>query len=174
MGGRQFTSTFPGLLDSKSRVCVPAPFRQVLEQQETVGIYLFQPVLDPVIECFGQKYFDDVQDRYEKIDPLNSMACSADDLYDFRHFNAHTTLLPLDANGRVRLPDELIGYAGLSEKIVFVGCGKTFQICTPEQARKLDEEQQAFIRARNQALLARRQAEIAAMLAAASASGETK
>lgn len=168
MGDRRFTSTIPGLLDSKCRVCIPSPFRQVLDAQCTKGIYLFLPVLDPVIECFGQEFYDETQSKFTSVNPLFDDGGS-DEVYDFKYFNAHTTPVPMDINGRVRLPDELIAYAGLQEKVVFVGCGKTFQICTPEQAKKLDDENKAVIRARMLAQRAARQAQIAALMSASTA-----
>jgi MraZ protein len=46
-----------------------------------------------------------------------------------------TDLLPLDENGRVRLPDEMIAHASLKEgePIIFVGLGTNFQIWNRER-----------------------------------------
>nr|WP_243846276.1 division/cell wall cluster transcriptional repressor MraZ [Rhizomicrobium palustre] len=41
-------------------------------------------------------------------------------------------LLPIDENGRVRLPENFIAAAGLKDKVVFVGLGRKFQIWDPD------------------------------------------
>ncbi|MGB8602203.1 MAG: hypothetical protein WCD42_08410, partial [Rhizomicrobium sp.] len=163
MGGKQFTSTIPGTLDGKGRVCIPSVFRQALELQGTHGIYVCKPVIEPVIECFGQEFYDETQTRYAGVNPL----FDADMNDDLEYFNAHTSSLIFDANGRVRLPDELIANAGLVDKVMFVGGGKTFKICTPEQFAAFDAERAARIRARMLAQQAAAQAKYAAMAAAA-------
>ena len=60
-----------------------------------------------------------------------------------------TQLLPLDENGRVRLPDELIAHAALKDSAVFVGMGSKFQIWEPARfeamrAARLKEALVAF------------------------------
>lgn len=147
MGVNGFTSTAFGSLDAKGRVCVPLTFRQVLEGQNTKGLYVYRSVLDQAVDCFGQDVYDFMQAQYADTNPLFD-AVMNDDLEDF---SAHTTQLQFDNNGRVRLPDDLIAYAGLTDKVAFVGMGRKFQICTPEQYKVLDDARTVRIRSRMQA-----------------------
>ena len=41
---------------------------------------------------------------------------------------ARTQNLPIDENGRMRIPDAMIEHAGLKDQIVFVGKAQKFQI----------------------------------------------
>ena len=50
-----FISTVAGSLDGKGRVCVPAPYRQLLAAQNTAGLYLCPSFVDPALEAFGQE-----------------------------------------------------------------------------------------------------------------------
>ena len=42
-----------------------------------------------------------------------------------------TQLLGFDENGRVRLPDEMIAHAGLTDRVLFVGMATKFRIWEP-------------------------------------------
>lgn len=158
MGGIGFTSTAFGSLDAKGRVCIPSAFRDALRDQNSPGLYVYQPILDIAVDCFGLDLLKFIQEKYAGTDPLYD-AVENEDLKDF---NANTQLLPVDGNGRVRLPDPLIAYAGLKDKVAFVGMGQKFQICTEEQFRAQDADRRARIRARMLAERAKAEARNAA------------
>ena len=49
-----FMSTVMGTLDSKGRVCIPAPYRQILAAQNTNGVYICPSFFEGALEGFGQ------------------------------------------------------------------------------------------------------------------------
>jgi MraZ protein len=155
MGGNGFTSTYFGSLDAKGRVCVPAVFREFLDEQHTKGVYVFRPSDTHVLEGFGLELYDFMQVRYANNDPFYDED-EGDDGDKLADFNAHTQLLPLDDNGRVRLPDELIRHAHLADKVAFVGLGRKFRICTPEQFKADDDARTERIQMRARAKRAAR------------------
>lgn len=62
--------------------------------------------------------------------------------------------LSFDGEGRVMLPESLLADAGISEDVVFVGKGKTFEIWKPEDyakhaeaARRMALEKRQYLRA---------------------------
>lgn len=140
-----FISTVPGTLDTKGRVCIPAPYRQILAAQNTQGVYLCPSFSEAALECFGEDVLQAFNRQIAEINPFFT-----------KDFNAkaavilgETKLLPLDENGRVRLPGELIAHAGLNDGVVFVGMGTKFQIWEPAQfeeirAARLKEALAAF------------------------------
>jgi MraZ protein len=128
-GGIQpFISTVPGALDSKGRVCIPASFRHILAAQSTPGIYLCPSFVEPALESFGQILMDSVHARLSQQDPFFSP--THDD--EAAQVLAESMLLPVDENGRIRVPETMIAAAQLKDKIVFVGLGQKFQIWDPE------------------------------------------
>lgn len=136
-----FISRITAKLDSKSRVCIPATYRQILAAQETNGVYVCPSFHEPALECFGTEVLQRFHRSQAELDPFFSP--ELDD--KVRSILAMTELLPLDENGRVRLPDEMIRHAELKEDaaIVFVGAGTKFQIWDKERfspvlARTLD------------------------------------
>ena len=122
-----FISTVTGKLDNKGRVCIPAPYRQILAAQNTQGVYVCPSFSEATLECFGEDVLQAFNRQITEINPFFT-----------KDFNAkaavvlgETKLLVLDGNGRVSLPDELIAHAGLKDGIVFVGMGTKFQIWEP-------------------------------------------
>lgn len=124
-----FVSTVTGTLDAKGRVCIPATFRQVLAGQGTVGVNLVPSFIEPCLEGFGEDLLQSITREIAAVNPFFT-----------KNFNARAAAIvgemrnvPLDENGRVRLPDEFIAHAGLKDQVVFLGLVSKFQIWEPER-----------------------------------------
>jgi MraZ protein len=131
-----FISTMTGTLDSKGRVCIPAPFRDVLAAQNTQGVYICPSFADGALEGFGEEVLQEFHQRQAAADPFFSQE------NDDRVFAvlSMTQLLPRDENGRVRLPDDFIAHAGLKDRVTFVGMGRKFQIWDSERFAPVQAE----------------------------------
>ena len=139
-----FISTVMGSLDSKGRVCIPATHRHLLVAQNTIGVFVCPSFIDPALEAFGQSLLDAVNARLAAQDPFFS--ASFDD--EATALIARTQSLPIDENGRVRLPDAMIEHAGLKDKIVFVGKAQKFQIWDADRYAPIEAEAIARLKAR--------------------------
>lgn len=128
MSAASFISTMTGSLDAKGRVCIPAPFRHVLSAQQTNGLFLCPSFSDPALEGFGQALMDKTTERLAALDPF--LSSLHDDLAS--QIISETTQLPIDENGRVRLPDAMIAAAQITERVLFVGMVQKFQIWDPD------------------------------------------
>ena len=139
-----FISTVPGSLDAKGRVCIPAAYRHILSAQNTLGVYTCPSFIDPALDCFGQMLLDVINTRLASQDPFFS--ASFDD--EATALIARTQNLPIDENGRVRLPDAMIELAGLKDKIVFVGKAQKFQIWDAAAYAPIEAEALARVKAK--------------------------
>jgi MraZ protein len=139
-----FISTVPGSLDSKGRVCIPATYRHILSAQNTQGVYICPSFIDPALDAFGQSLLDSIASRLASQDPFFS--ASFDD--EATALIARTQNLPIDENGRVRIPDALIEHAKLKDKIVFVGKAQKFQIWDAEAYAPIEADALARVKAR--------------------------
>ena len=139
-----FISTVPGSLDSKGRVCIPATYRHLLSAQNTQGVYICPSFIDPAIEAFGQAVLDGINQRLANQDPFFS--ANFDD--EATALIARTQQLPVDENGRIRIPDALIEHAGLTDRIVFVGKAQKFQIWDADRYAPVEAEALARVKAR--------------------------
>jgi MraZ protein len=139
-----FISTVPGSLDSKGRVCIPATYRHILSAQNTAGLYVCPSFIDPALDAFGQTLLDAINTRLAAQDPFFS--ASHDD--EATALIARTQALPIDENGRVRLPDAMIEHAGLKDTIVFVGKAQKFQVWDAAAYAPIEAEALARVKAK--------------------------
>ena len=165
MSNQRFISTFAGTLDSKGRVCIPAAWRQILAAQETAGVYLCPSLGGDTLHGFGQTLMDCECKRLDELDPF--LSGLHDDLAS--QFVSGSVQLPIDENGRVRLPDDLIAAASLKDRVLFVGMGRRFEIWNPDAYAPVKAARLANARAERMARVAQEIAARSAMQAAATA-----
>ena len=131
-----FVSTYVNKLDAKGRVSIPAPYRQILTQQELPGVYCFPSFVSDSLEAFGNTLLTQFQQRLDKYDPVFDR--SYED--EAQVVLGATQLLNFDDEGRVRLPDDFIAHAKITERVVFVGLGQKFQMWDPERFAPIQRE----------------------------------
>jgi MraZ protein len=130
-----FLSSHQNRIDKKGRVSVPASFRAELAQEPFQGVVLFKSSAHPCLEGFPWSYMKEISER---LDNFNLFSEEQDDLATAIFGSA--VQLPLDGDGRIILPADLITFGGLEEKASFVGMGTKFQIWNPELFDKRQAE----------------------------------
>ena len=138
-----FISTFTNKLDAKGRVSIPAPYRQILAQQEMGALYCIPSFVSPCLEAFGNSLLAKFTESLGQYDALFTEA--HDDAA--QAVLAAVQQLNLDDEGRVRLPEQLIKHAGINEQVVFVGLGQKFQMWDPVRFEPVMAERVARARA---------------------------
>lgn len=142
----QFMGTHQNKLDAKGRVSVPAPFRAALKSPDgSNGTHL---VLRPshkhqCIEAWPLAVFE------ELAQPLNGLNLFSDE-HDDMAAAIYADAFPVetDKEGRIVLPDDLVTFAGLTDAVVFMGMGRTFQIWEPGAAERRRAEARLRVRER--------------------------
>jgi MraZ protein len=129
-------------LDAKGRVSIPAPFRQILAQQNLRGLYCIPSFVEPALEAFGQTLLDDFEQRLSGSDPL----FSADYDAQAQAVVGETQFLNFDDEGRARIPDEFLTHAGITDRVLFVGMIRKFQIWDPVRFEPIRQERIARAR----------------------------
>ena len=120
-----FLSSYESGVDAKKRVSIPAPFRKVLSGEESV--FLWPAVDKSCLEGGGEvlvRKFQRAISRLRPMDPRRE-ALATNIFGAGRHCK-------LDEGGRIVLEGDLLGHAGIRDKVRFVGLGDRFQIWTPE------------------------------------------
>ena len=143
-----FLSTFVKKIDKKGRVSVPSNFRGVLTNEAFNGIVAYQSFINPCIEACAMSRIESLSERIEALDPFSE-----------EHDAFASTILGgsiqlgFDGEGRVMLPQELLESVGITEEVVFVGKGRTFEIWEPsayathaEESRRLALSKRAMLR----------------------------
>lgn len=119
-----FHSSFEGGVDAKKRVSVPAAWRKALGGQESVFLW---PSLDKTcLEGGGAELvsgFERAIGRLKPLDPRKE-ALSFAIFGRGRHYK-------FDEGGRIVLEADHLEFAGVAERVRFVGLGDRFQIWAP-------------------------------------------
>lgn len=133
MAGREnalmklFLSTFVHKVDKKGRVSLPSSFRQVLQQGDSEEFAVVRSFQKPALEGM---MMDRIEQLTRVIDGIGVYSQEQQDLAAV--LLADSKLMSLDSEGRIILSEELIVHVGISDKAVFVGKGRTFEVWAPE------------------------------------------
>lgn len=121
-----FLSTYTNKIDKKGRISVPSQFRAELSEESFQGVVLFRSNVHQCLEGFAWSYMQEIGKRLDNFDLFSA---EQDDLATSVFGTA--VQLPVDGDGRIILPADLIDFSGLEEKASFVGMGAKFQIWNP-------------------------------------------
>lgn len=127
-----FMSTYENKLDRKGRVSVPAPFRLVLDKRRQ-PLIVTRSLTHACLEGMGAERMEQILDAMDGMDSLS------EEVGILQTLLASAQELKPDSEGRVVLPEEYIHHAGLSEKVLFVGIGRSFQLWNSEDYQNRDK-----------------------------------
>lgn len=123
-----FLSTYTNKIDAKGRVSVPSSFRGVLEESGFKGLICYpSPILNSIEGCG----FNRIKKLSDTIDALGPFSAERSAFSTSLLADSHQ--LSFDTEGRVILPNSLIKFASITEKVSFVGMGETFQMWDPDK-----------------------------------------
>jgi MraZ protein len=141
--GQMFLNQYHHCFDDKSRLTIPARFRDQTAQGVTVV-----PGLDRDLMVLPPAAF---QILYDRLMELNLTDPDSRLLREIILGNA-LQVTP-DGAGRILLSPNLRDYAGLKSEVVFVGVGETFEIWSAELWQKKQDEINADVNAKRFSLL---------------------
>jgi len=120
----RFTGSVEHALDDKSRLIVPARFRERLG----TGFVLTIGMADPCLALYPQAAWADFCDKLEA-------APRKDGTYRkiVRHIFAHTEEVACDSQGRLLVPAALRTYAGIDREVVSVGSFTKVEVWAKER-----------------------------------------
>jgi MraZ protein len=131
----EFVSTFTNKLDAKGRVSIPALFRAVLAVDGFDGLYCC-PTLDrKAVDAGGNKLRATIAGSLKNYEPF-----SEDHEYLSTTLIGESEILKIDQDGRVVLTDAIKAYAGIVDRVTFVGQGYKFQLWEPDRFVAYREE----------------------------------
>ena len=118
-----FTGTYFNTVDNKGRVFIPAKLRYSLGER----IWLAKGV-DGGLTVFTQEGWYDYTGKYVANRDLKDE--NARKLQRFIFGGSHE--LEIDKQGRINLPQDLMGYARIEKDVTFVGCGDLVELWNTE------------------------------------------
>jgi MraZ protein len=102
-------------LDEKQRLAVPKKLRDQFGKKELKELYV-APGTDRSLALYSADSFDELAGRFAQVSPNR-----VDVRNYMRLFYARAENVPLDGQGRIRIPERLVEMAGLTKDVVLVG-----------------------------------------------------
>jgi len=130
-----FLSSFTNRIDAKGRVAVPSSFRNAVNGEPHPGVVLFRSFTGKCIEGLSMSRMEKLADA---ADQMNVFDAKLDELTALMFADARQ--LAFDVTGRIVIPADLLEHAGIGDRAVFVGRGKSFQIWEPSAFAKMQKE----------------------------------
>jgi len=131
------TGTFPRNLDEKQRVALPKPLRTMFAEAAEAGLFI-APATDGSLGLYSQTSFSRLAQR------ISEAPTAGTDVRAFgRLFYANASRVELDSQGRVRIPQELATWAGLTSEVVLVGVGDHVELWDAERWQDYVSKHQA-------------------------------
>ena len=129
-----FVGRYTHSLDSKKRVTIPSDWR------EAAGNPVLFVLPGVNAKCLYVVTAREMAQRLEKVRASSVANVQAQKF--MREFFSRADRVTLDAQGRIRVKDELLEFAGILNQMVLVGVGSKFELWSPEswneQSSQLD------------------------------------
>ena len=124
----EFVSKYVNRLDSKGRVSIPAPYRQILAREGQESLFCSPSLELEAVDAGGLRLHREIESHLEAFEAFSEEreALSTALLGESESFK-------IDKDGRVTLSETIKAYAGITDAVVFVGHGFKFQIWQPEK-----------------------------------------
>ena len=130
-----FLSSYENRLDTKGRISVPASFRASVSNEKFSGVVLYRSFTNKCIEGLSMSRMEQLASATDKLDIFSN---ELDDLSAMLFADARP--LNFDVTGRIIIPEDLLKYADIKEKAIFVVRGNSFQIWNPESFKKVQDK----------------------------------
>lgn len=105
--------TYECKVDAKGRLMVPAAIKKQLIPVLQDGFVLKRSVFQPCLELYPMEQWNEVM---KNMSGLNRFVKKNNDF--IRKFTAGVKTVEVDTNGRLLIPKDLIGFAGIGKEIV--------------------------------------------------------
>jgi len=119
-----FVGSYTHSLDGKKRVTVPVDWR------EAAGNPILFVLPGVNVKCLYVVTARDMSQRMEKVRAASVANVQAQKFA--RDFFSRADRVSLDSQGRIRVTDKLLEYAGIINQTVLVGVGSRFELWSPE------------------------------------------
>jgi MraZ protein len=132
-GLAMFVGDFTHSLDTKKRLTIPSVWRAQVEAPKT-----FYVLPDPNQHCLNLYPSKEMLPKLEKIRRLSMSDAKA------RHYarilGRASDLVSWDSQGRIRIKDNLMDFAGLKDEVVMVGAIDRIELWSPDAATAMWRE----------------------------------
>ena len=111
------------VLDAKSRIKLPARYRQLLPTDKKIEVVVTIDTESPCLLLYPRQEWELIEEKLQALPSFNPSARRIQ-----RLLIGHATDLELDSNGRILLPSLLREYAKIEKELRVVGQGRRIEL----------------------------------------------
>ena len=115
--------TYECKVDAKGRLMLPVAFKKQLASVTEKGFVLKRAVFQPCLELYPMQEWESMMQNVNK---LNRFKKKNNDF--IRRFTAGVKSIDLDVSGRLLIPKDLVGFAGITKEIVVTSAVNIIEI----------------------------------------------
>jgi len=123
--------TYECKVDAKGRLMLPVAFKKQLAPVTENGFVLKRAVFQPCLELYPMQEWESMMQNVNK---LNRFKKKNNDF--IRRFTAGVKPVELDVSGRLLIPKDLVGFAGITKEIVVTSAVNIIEIWDKDQYEK--------------------------------------
>ena len=123
--------TYECKVDAKGRLMLPVAFKKQLASVVEQGFVLKRAVFQPCLELYPMQEWDSMMQNVNK---LNRFKKKNNDF--IRRFTAGVKPIDLDVSGRLLIPKDLVGFAGITKEIVVTSVVNIIEIWDKDKYEK--------------------------------------
>jgi len=123
--------TYECKVDAKGRLMLPVAFKKQLASVTENGFVLKRAVFQPCLELYPMQEWESMMQNVNK---LNRFKKKNNDF--IRRFTAGVKPVDLDISGRLLIPKDLVGFAGISKEIVVTSAVNIIEIWDKDKYEK--------------------------------------
>ncbi|MFZ0490763.1 MAG: division/cell wall cluster transcriptional repressor MraZ [Salegentibacter sp.] len=120
--------TYECKVDAKGRLMVPSALKKQLAPMLQDGFVLKRSVFQSCLELYPMEEWDKLM---RKVNSLNRFKKKNNDF--IRRFTAGVKTVEVDANGRLLIPKDLVGFAEINKEVVLSSAIKIVEIWDKEK-----------------------------------------
>ena len=123
--------TYECKVDAKGRLMLPVAFKKQLSSVMDKGFVLKRAVFQPCLELYPMQEWESMMQNVNK---LNRFKKKNNDF--IRRFTAGVKSIDLDVSGRLLIPKDLVGFAGITKEIVVTSAVNIIEIWDKDKYEK--------------------------------------
>jgi MraZ protein len=123
--------TYECKVDAKGRLMLPVAFKKQLASVTEKGFVLKRAVFQPCLELYTNHEWESMMQNVNK---LNRFKKKNNDF--IRRFTAGVKSIDLDVSGRLLIPKDLVGFAGITKEIVVTSAVNIIEIWDKDKYEK--------------------------------------
>jgi len=133
-----FTGEYHNALDKKNRLNIPAKFRKVLDPIND-RTFVITRGFDQCLVLYPLQDWSQVEEQLGKLSSIRGRHRSF-----VRSVTRYAISVQYDGQGRIQIPDSLLGYSGIKKDVAVIGMINKIELWDPNIISKIDASEEGL------------------------------